>query len=99
MLAREGRNLLRPKRLRPPLPLRDTEAEEAPAPLPSKVLLARIEMSKPVAEGLSGGVWITGLPDALMTAHPLRHNPSSRRKGMIASKYPSAGTVSANFPS
>ena len=27
------------------------------------------------------------------------HNPSSRRKGMIASKYPSAGTVSANSPS
>ena len=32
--------------------------------MPSKVSLARIEMSKPVAAGLSGGVWVTGLPDA-----------------------------------
>ena len=30
---------------------------------------------------------------------PLHHTPSSRRKGIIASKYPSAGTVSANSPS
>ena len=34
------------------------------APVPVRSSLARIEMSKPEAAGLSGGVWITGLPDA-----------------------------------
>ena len=41
-----------------------TTPAPVPSPLPSKVSLATIEMSKPVAAGLSGGVWITGLPEA-----------------------------------